>query len=141
MKYIYEKHKEFITYAGFGCGTVALNFLGFYVCYYYLGRGTVVSNMVAWVMAVTFAFITNKLYVFESKSFEWQIIVHEAISFFGCRALTGAFDVIMMYETVDKLQMDAMLMKTLVNIIVIALNYVVSKKIVFKEEYREAAAE
>lgn len=135
MKAMYNRHREFVAYAGYGCGTVAINFITYYLCYYELGITNVNSNIIAWFMAMSFAFITNKLYVFESKSFEIGILIHEIIAFVGFRAITGAFDVVMMYYGVDRLQFDGMVMKAMVNVIVIALNYVASKKLVFKNEY------
>lgn len=135
MKSMYDRHREFLAYAGYGCGTVAINFIIYYLCYYELGITNVNSNIVAWFMAMAFAFITNKLYVFESKSFEIEILIYEIIAFVGFRIVTGAFDVMMMYYAVDRLQLDGMMMKAMVNVIVIALNYVASKKLVFKNEY------
>ncbi|MBE5927241.1 MAG: GtrA family protein [Lachnospiraceae bacterium] len=135
MKAIYGRHREFFAYAGYGCGTVAINFIIYYICYYEFCMTNVNSNIVAWFMAMAFAFITNKLYVFESKSLKLQILVHELIAFVGFRVVTGAFDVMMMYYTVDRLHLDGMVMKAMVNVIVIALNYVASKKLVFKNEY------
>lgn len=135
MKSMYDRHREFFAYAGYGCGTVAINFIIYYLCYYELGITNVNSNIVAWFMAMAFAFITNKLYVFESKSFEIEILIHEIIAFVGFRVVTGAFDVMMMYYAVDRLHLDGMVMKAMVNVIVIALNYVASKKLVFKNEY------
>ena len=135
MKSVYDRHREFLAYAGYGCGTVAINFIIYYLCYYELGITNVNSNIVAWFMAMAFAFITNKLYVFESKSFEIEILIHEIIAFVGFRIVTGAFDVMMMYYAVDRLQLDGMMMKAMVNVIVIALNYVASKKLVFKNGY------
>lgn len=135
MKAVYGRHREFFAYAGYGCGTVAINFIIYYLCYYKLGITNVNSNMMAWFLSMAFAFITNKLYVFESKSLKLDVLIHEIIAFVGFRVVTGAFDVMMMYYAVDRLHLNGMIMKAMVNVIVIALNYVASKKLVFKNEY------
>ncbi len=139
MKSMYDRHREFLAYAGYGCGTVAINFIVYYLCYYELGIANVLSNITAWFLSMAFAFITNKLYVFESKSLRLDILIHEAMAFIGFRAVTGAFDVMMMYYAVDRLQLDGMVMKAMVNVIVITLNYIASKKLVFKSEYDSVA--
>lgn len=139
MKQFLKRHREFIAYAGFGCGTVALNFSGYYICYYKLGISNVAANVAAWMISVAFAFVTNKWFVFESRSFHPEVVFREAAAFFSGRAMTGVLDVMMMYETVDCLKMDGMMMKCFVDVIVIALNYIISKKIAFREEHYEKA--
>lgn len=90
--------------------------------------------MIAWVAAVVFAFITNKLFVFGSKSFKTDVLVREMASFFGCRLLTGILDIVIMYIAVDVMDMNSTLWKFLSNILVIILNYLASKLVVFKKK-------
>jgi putative flippase GtrA len=83
------------------------------------------------VLAVLFAYITNKLFVFESKSFASSVLKKEMLSFFWCRLLTGIIDVAIMYVTVDLFLRDSTSWKVISNILVILLNYIASKRIIF----------
>lgn len=126
-----KKMKMLVLYLIFGVGTTLVNLLLFHLFYYQLEWGTVVSNVISWVGAVLFAFITNKWFVFESKSWNLKLVATELIGFFGARVITGLIDLGLMYLLVDLLSREAMTMKLLVNVIVIILNYVASK-VIFK---------
>ena len=87
--------------------------------------------VLAWIIAVLFAFITNKIWVFDSKSFKLKILLYELFSFFLCRLSTGLLDAGIMYISVDKMHLNEIIWKTIANIIVIILNYIASKVIIF----------
>jgi putative flippase GtrA len=86
------------------------------------------------VLSVLFAYITNKLFVFESKSFDAHVLKKEIISFFGCRFFTGVMDVAIMYVTVDLFHSNSTHWKVASNILVIIINYIVSKLVIFKTD-------
>ena len=81
-----------------------------------------------------FAYITNRKYVFESDKIGVEAIVKEMISFFSCRLATGVVDVLLMYIFVDLLKFDDVFIKVLSNVVVIVLNYVASKLIIFRKD-------
>jgi putative flippase GtrA len=93
-----------------------------------------IANAIAWVLAVAFAFITNKLYVFRSKSFEPSLLRRELISFVGARLLTLGIDELGMMLLVSVMGMNDWIAKTIVNVLVIVLNYILSKLFIFKKE-------
>ena len=128
-----KKYKSFIAYAVFGVFTTIVNIITYNVCYYNLEMSNTLSNIVAWVLAVTFAYLTNKVWVFDSKSWDWQILRKEVPAFISCRLATGVMDLIIMFVCVDILGWHAMLMKLLSNVLVIILNYVFSKLVIFKK--------
>lgn len=132
IKYYYEKYKSQILYIFFGAITTFINIISYYVCFNVLGISNVVSTIIAWVFAVIFAFITNKIWVFESKSWDPEIAIKELVSFISVRLLTGLFDLAIMYIGVDLLKSNGMLMKILSNIFVLIANYVSSKLFIFK---------
>ena len=134
IKELFFKYKSFIMYAFFGVCTTVVNWGAYYLCYNIAGIPNVPSTMIAWIIAVVFAFITNKLWVFDSKSFEGKILLREIWTFTAARLLTGALDVVIMYAAVDVFAWNSTLWKLLSNIIVIILNYIFSKLIVFKKE-------
>ncbi len=127
---IYNDYKMPILYIFFGGLTTLINIVAYSLCYYLCHIGNVPSNIIAWILGVIFAFITNKIYVFESKS---KSILYEISTFFTCRAGTGLLDLGIMYLSVDVFALNELLMKILSNIIVIILNYVFSKVIIFKK--------
>lgn len=128
-----KKYKSFVAYAVFGVFTTIVNIVTYNVCYYNFEISNTLSNIVAWVLAVTFAYLTNKVWVFDSKSWNWQILRKEVPAFISCRLATGVMDLIIMFVCVDILGWHAMLMKLLSNVLVIILNYVFSKLVIFKK--------
>ncbi|MBQ7069252.1 MAG: GtrA family protein [Synergistaceae bacterium] len=129
--------KSLIMYIIFGALTTAVNFVIYYTFYNVVHVSNVISVITAWFFAVTFAFITNKLFVFESKSFDKKILFHEISTFFGCRITTGILDVLIMYVSVDLLTYNAMFSKLTSEIIINVLNYVASKVIIFGKNKNE----
>lgn len=130
--HLLKRHKEILLYIIFGGCTVLINIATYYLFYNVLSLSNVCSNIIAWVVAVLFAFITNKIWVFNSKSFDKKIIVKEIASFTTCRLTTGIIDLIIMYLSVDVFLQNEIIWKIISNIIVIILNYVASKILVFK---------
>lgn len=127
---IYKDYKMPILYIVFGGLTTLINIVVYSLFYYFVKIGNVPSNIVAWIIAVIFAFITNKLYVFESKN---ASIWYELATFFACRLGTGLLDLGIMYLSVDVFSLNELIMKIISNVIVIVLNYIFSKVIIFKK--------
>ena len=84
-------------------------------------------------LSVLFAFVTNKLWVFESKSFKFKLFLTELCNFILCRLATGVLDLGIMFVGVDLLKGPAIVLKIVSNVIVIILNYIMSKVLVFKK--------
>ena len=129
-----KKYKSFVMYAIFGVLTTLINLASYYVLYNVLNWGNMPSTELAWLLAVIFAFATNKKWVFDSQSMEWKVLLYELASFFACRIATGVFDMAVMYVAVDVMAWNEMLWKLLSNVIVIILNYVASKLVIFKKK-------
>ena len=134
MKALLEKYRGLILYAVFGALTTAINIAAYALCYRVLHIPNVPSNVIAWILAVLFAFVTNKLYVFESKSLERGTVARELASFVGARLATGLLDLAVMFVGVDLLHGPDLVFKVGSNVIVIILNYVLSKLIVFRKK-------
>ena len=126
-----KKYKELILYGIFGLGATLVNIIAFYL----LRKGgisLIPSNCLAWFFAFVFAFITNKVFVFESKEWKTKKAIYEMISFTFARLMTLFIDTALMWFLVYKISFNDMLSKIIVNIIVIILNYVLSKFWIFK---------
>ncbi len=134
MKALLEKYRGLILYVVFGVLTTAINIAVYALCYRVLRLPNVPSNVVAWILAVLFAFVTNKLYVFESKSLERGTVMRELLSFVGARLATGLLDLAVMFVGVDLLHGPDLVFKVGSNVLVIILNYVLSKLIVFRKK-------
>ena len=128
---LFKKYKSFIAYAFFGVCTTLVNLLSYRLFYFVLSISNVPSTVLAWLFAVLFAFVTNKLWVFDSKSWAMSVVISELIKFFICRIATGVLDVGVMWFSVDKMHWNAMIWKLISNVIVIVLNYIASKLVIF----------
>lgn len=132
IKALWAKYREGIMYLFFGGCTTLVNF----VVYWFFTRpvdvGTVWASVLGWVLSVLFAYVTNRKWVFESMAKGVQAVVSEMAKFFAGRGATGVMDVAIMFVTVDLLGAPDMVMKILSNVLVIILNYFISKLVVFK---------
>lgn len=128
---LYQKYREVILYILFGGLTTLINLLVYNTMYYYIESSNLLSTIVAWILSVLTAFLTNKQIVFRSSSWNLEILWKEGVKFFECRIGTGILEFIFMYITVDILRWSGFIMKLIVNVIVIILNYVASKRIIF----------
>jgi len=125
---------ETISYLIFGILTTVINIAVFNILNVQLHWNWQISNMLAWLLAVIFAFITNKLFVFQSKSFTLKLFLWELITFFGARLLSLGVDMLGMWILLDLYGVNSMIAKILVNVLVIIINYVLSKLIIFKKK-------
>ncbi|MBE6719279.1 MAG: GtrA family protein [Ruminococcaceae bacterium] len=152
IKELLIKYKEIITYVVFGVLTTLMNWATYAITTRILPPATAdglsefqlgVCQAIAWIAGVLFAFITNKLWVFESKSFAPKVLAREFVSFVAARGVTGLLEVfglpllvkIGVNQTVFGI--EGMLAKLLVSVIVVILNYVFSKLIVFRKKTKD----
>lgn len=121
--------KELILYVFFGVLTTVVNIVVYFFFENVLGVNYLISNIFAWFFSVLFAYITNRIWVFESKN---SNILKEMSLFFGGRIFSGAVDTALMYLFIDILMIGDFISKIIIQVIVVILNYVFSKLIVFK---------
>ncbi len=134
IKQLMIKYKGFIFYAVFGVLTTIINIVTYALCYKKLGIANAPSTVIAWLLAVLFAFITNKLWVFDSKSMDGKTVISELIKFMLARLATGGVDFLIMVIGVDVMHGPEIILKAVSNVIVIILNYILSRLIVFKKK-------
>lgn len=132
LKELIEKYKEIIKYFIIGVATTALNYIVFALLINFANIEMHTSNIIAWFVGVIFAYITNKLFVFESKSFKFNVLGKEILSFGTARILSLVLEEIILYVFVNLLNMNQLIIKLIANVIVIIVNYVLSKFIIFK---------
>lgn len=138
IKEYYEKYKEVIKYLIFGVLTTVVNFVAYYLFIYLFktseGMYGLVSNILANVVAILFAYFTNRNFVFESKSVGFKAITMEIVSFFACRIFSMVIDALIYFVGCTLLKMPDFIVKFIGQVVVIILNYVFSKLIVFKKK-------
>lgn len=156
--------KEIVSYIFFGVLTTAVNLLTFYLfkelfisigwegilnsllssagwekALDFLSDGSdyLDANTIAWVVGVLFAFFTNKLFVFESKSWKPSVAGREFIGFVGARILSFVAESVLMFLMVTVLSWNELVAKIIVGVVVIVINYVFSKLFIFRKEKTE----
>lgn len=138
IKAIFQKYREQIMYLIFGGLTTIINWL-VYVLLVTVGQDIEVTNVIAWLVAVLFAYVTNRAFVFQCKATNKKEVFKEFVRFFGSRVATGIVEIIgfpVLYRiglNQELLGIDGFLAKITVSVAVIILNYVCSKVIVFRK--------
>lgn len=141
LKALFQRHREVIAYLFFGGVTTLVN-IAAYALLSRAGLSTGVANALAWVISVLTAYFTNRRWVFESRA-SGGAALREFISFVACRAGTGLLDEAVMVLGVDvlgpvvapnHLPLWGLGVKVFSNILVIVLNYVFSKRFIFRKK-------
>lgn len=134
MKKLIEKYWDIISYLFFGGLTTVVNYLVYLPCLYWLSMPGWLSNVLAWVVAVAFAYLTNKPFVFKSHDWSWAVVWPELVKFVSCRIGSGVLETGIIWLCVDMLGWNGVVMKLITAVLVIILNYIGSKLLVFKKK-------
>ena len=129
-----DKYKNIILYAVFGVLTTSVNIVVYWVLAHPLAFSVMVSTIIAWIAAVLFAYLTNRKWVFHSQAKTSTAVIRELFSFFACRFATGIVVWGCMFFLVDLMHSNDVIIKAGANVLVIILNYVASKLIIFKNK-------
>ncbi len=130
MKNLLKTHRTLVLYLIFGGLTTAVNMICFFFFKKVFSFSTGISNVIAWFLSVLFAFVTNKYIVFKDKGKEK---LKQLAEFFGARIFSGLLDTVIIVIFIDYLLFPEFLIKLLSNILVIIINYIASKFIIFKK--------
>lgn len=136
---IYRRHEEAIAYLFFGGLTTVVNYVVCLPCEHWLKvcgiePSGLISNVIAWVAAVAFAFLTNKPFVFKSHDWSAKVLWSELSKFLGCRVGSLVLESAIIFVTVDLLAWSLFWMKLVTNVMVVILNYIGSKLLVFRKK-------
>lgn len=134
LKELIKKHWDIVTYLFFGVLTTAVNFIIYFPCYNWLQLSASVSNVIAWIVAVAFAYLTNKPFVFKSNDWSMKVVGPELVKFVGCRVGSGALETGIVLVFADGLGWDGNWVKVFTSVLVVILNYVGSKLLVFRNK-------
>ncbi len=133
IKDLYIKYKEVINYLFFGGCTFLVSIISFFLFNKVCNFNEHVANVISWILAVSFAYITNKKYVFESKTSEKRDLLKEIGSFVSARILTLVMEELILVVGVNLLHIDSMIVKIVAQVVVIVANYFLSKLFIFKK--------
>lgn len=128
-----RRYEGVISYLFFGVMTTLVNFLVYYPLTNVLGVNATVANVIAWAVSVAFAFLTNKPFVFKSHDWSSDVVIPELGKFVGTRIGSGALETAMIFLLVDCLCLDGNFIKIAVSVLVVIINYVGSKLLVFRK--------
>lgn len=128
-----KKYWDILTYLVFGVLSTVVNYLVYIPVHYLLGCSAAVSNMLAWVAAVAFAFLTNKPFVFKSHDWSMHTVLPELSKFVGCRVASGVGETLILFVAVDLLGGSGAIWKLVTSVLVVVANYFGSKLLVFKK--------
>lgn len=132
LKNFLRKYEHLIAYLFFGVLTTLINLISFWLISKFTSVETIPATIISWIIAVIFAFVTNKLWVFKSTNKTKKETTKEVINFFIARLITLFAEIIIMWGMVDCFHQDKLTWKLLCNVITVVLNYVFSKLFVFK---------
>ncbi|MDR0222551.1 MAG: GtrA family protein [Oscillospiraceae bacterium] len=140
LKKTLREKRELCLYVFFGGLTTATSFSTYFLArwVFFTGESTSPAVAFSWVCAVTFAYITNRIWVFESKEKRFWRIAREAALFYAARLFTFAADLLMMYLLVDLTGVSnaryELFARVCVSAVVLTLNYILSKLVVFRKK-------
>lgn len=132
----YKKHKELINYLIFGGLTTVVSLASYYILVLTIldvnkPIELQITNIIAWILSVSFAYITNRKFVFEATN---ENIFKETIEFYSARLTSLGIDMGLMFLLVSTLHFNDKIIKIIIQVIIIIMNYILSKLIVFKKE-------
>ena len=148
IKKLFNKYKELISYVFFGVLATVVNLVSFKIFDALLGEHLyLITNVVSWLITVIFAYFTNILWGFESKSWKASVVVKELIGFFGARIFSLVVEEAGLWLMIDICHMGDiswdiftfslsgnMIAKIIMQVVVVILNYVFSKLVIFKHK-------
>lgn len=134
IRTLIQKHRALVAYMFFGVLTTVVDYAVYLPCFNWLGLTATASNVLAWAASVLFAFFTNKPFVFKSKDWSPKTTFSEMFRFVSTRIITGAIETLLLLLSVDVLGWNGNLMKLAVSALVVVVNYIGSKLLVFRNK-------
>lgn len=130
----YKKNKEILLYLFFGGLAFVVSIATYAFFYVICGLNELVANVISWIITVTFAFLTNRIWVFDSPVYTVKDFITQLINFFGGRIVTLVIEEAILLIFITWLDMNSMLIKVIAQVVVIVLNYVISKLWIFRKK-------
>lgn len=134
MRSLFNKYAHILSYLFWGVMTTLISLVSFALFISVWDINYQISNVLSWIISVTFAFFVNKYFVFHSKHSDLKTLLKEGLTFYGARLGTLGMEIVVLWIGVSVLQGDAMLWKLIVQVLILVANYVASKLIFNKKQ-------
>lgn len=131
--FLIKKYWDVLSYLFFGVLTTVVNYIVYLPVYNLAGLSAALSNAIAWVVAVAFAYLTNKPFVFRSYDWSAKTVIPELTKFVSCRVASGLAETLILLVSVDLLGWNGNIWKLITSVLVVVMNYFASKLLVFKK--------
>ena len=129
----YRRYRDIISYLFWGVMSTVVNYAAYFACTLWLNINYLISNVIAWVAAVIFAFFVNKVFVFRSVSWEPRLVFREAWQFTAARVFSGVLETGGLKVFVDWLHFNDAIVKIVAGFVVVVTNYALSKLVIFRK--------
>lgn len=132
LKALLIKYREIIMYLIFGGLTTVVSFVSYYLILW-LGAHYLIAQAVSWALAVAFAFVVNKIFVFEDRDNSPWALFRQIWQFVSVRIGSGIIETVLLWLLVDVLTLNEGIAKIPVTVLTVVINYIASKLLVFKK--------
>lgn len=129
-----KKYEEILLYLVFGFLTTVINYLVYLPLHNATTMLAAFANVIAWCAAVVFAYLTNKPFVFKSRDWTMNTVLPEAGKFIAARIASLVIETVIIFITVDVMSWNGNYMKIITSVLVVIINYVASKLVVFNKK-------
>lgn len=129
-----RRRRELVSYVFWGVMTTAVNYLSYTLLAEALRVHYLTSTAAAWTVSVLFAYFVNKIYVFQSRSWAWRVALRELWQMTASRLFSLGLEMAIMWFFVDMLQCGHLTVKLCANVLVVIVNYVLSKFVIFRKK-------
>lgn len=136
----YVKHKDVLLYIFFGGLTTVVSVGSFALANSLLHLDALIANVISWLCAVSFAYITNRTWVFHSKV-RGRAVITEALSFYAGRLTTFGIEEALLFLFVTRMGLNSIYVKIVAQFVVLVLNYLISKIVVFRKKKKSTPGE
>lgn len=134
MKTLFQKYREQLLYLLFGGLTTVVSLVTFWFVNRVVMANEHIANSISWILAVSFAFVTNRVWVFNAKTSEKTVFFKQMLSFYGGRLVTLGTEELLLLVFITWLRFDSMMVKIAAQIVVLIGNYIISKLFVFRNQ-------
>ena len=134
LRTLLQKHREIVSYIFWGVMTTAVNYAAYFLLRNVFLVSLVAGNAAAWAVSVLFAYFVNKLFVFRSKDWAWRVALRELWQMVASRIFSLGLETGILWLFVEKLLLNEFLVKLAANVLVVIVNYVLSKFIIFNKK-------
>ena len=133
IKELFVKYRELIMYVIFGGLTTVVSFVTYYA-FLYLGIHYIIAQAVSWLFAVAFAFVVNKIFVFQDKDNSTGTLIRQIWQFISVRIASGVLETALLWLLVDIITIGEGIAKIPVAVLTVVINYIASKLLIFRKK-------